>query len=251
MLKKEFAAIGLPVLTRLTVVLILPTAFWLAKKEFGSSVAILLIICLNVGIAWTANHLGLSAFKSERNDRAWEYLLTFPYSRRRILLNKTAPRLLVLAGLVGAYSLIVPWVTGTVSNPAVPSPFKGSSFEVFMSPWPITLLSLMLFVTGLSLSLFDLRSMRILAGLPGYLLFVLMVEAGWARLYLPEQATGLLPNWNLAALFVTAIAGISFWLVFRRFDLREEAAHRRRYLAFALPPALLAFAATLARILAR
>jgi ABC-type transport system involved in multi-copper enzyme maturation permease subunit len=244
MFRKEFASIWMPVLVRLGVALIIPTAAWIAKSEFNAFTAFLLLIGLFVAIAWTANTLGISAFNMERNDRAWEYFFTFPYSRLRLLAYKVGPRILALAGLLGLYFLAIA-MTFPLTN--------GLQNREFLSPWVLSLLALVLFVSGLSLSLFDLKNIRILAGLPWFFLFLLMGE-GLSRLFselIPNRSSRLIANLVIAAFVLVTNVGLAFWVVFRRLDLQGEALHRRRYLAVALPPALFFIGISLWLILAR
>jgi hypothetical protein len=242
MLRKEFSEIWLPVMVRLGVVLIFPVAAWIVNGKFNAYSAFFLLIGFFVAIAWIANTLGLSAFNVERNDRAWEYFFTFPYNKLRLLAFKVVPRVLVLAILIGLYFLTV-----VMTSPLT----KGIQNSQVLSPWLLALLTLVLFVSGFSLSLFDLKNIRILAGLPWFLLFLFFGE-GVSRVcrdLIPDRASRFLANLSLSALVVVTIAGFAFWAVFHRLDLQGEAVHRQRYLAIAVPPALLFIAISLWLIL--
>jgi hypothetical protein len=244
MLKKEISEIWLPVLLRLGVAMTLPLAALIAKREFNAAVVFLLLIGLFMTIAWIANTLGLTAFKVEKNDRAWEYFFTFPYSRVRLLSYKVGPRALVLLALLGLYALVF----------ALVSPWlEGLHWPELLTPSLLALVTLVLFVSCLSLSLFDLKNLRLLAGLPWFLFFLFLCE-GVSRIMSQlnlNRGARFLPDESCGALIVVAITGISFWGVFRRFDLQGDAVHLRRYLTLALPPALLVFLATLWAIVRR
>jgi ABC-type transport system involved in multi-copper enzyme maturation permease subunit len=60
---------------------------------------------LAVIILWTANHYGTHAFRGEHRDRAFEYLLSFPFSKFRILVYKFVPRVSLLLLLTILYEV--------------------------------------------------------------------------------------------------------------------------------------------------
>ena len=85
--------------------------------------------------------LGTSAFEKERKNGAFEYMLTFPYSRLKLLFVKFIPRLFILLMLLGIYEIILPFSLFFT---------KTSLFKPLYFPF----LSLLLFILSFSFSLF-------------------------------------------------------------------------------------------------
>ncbi len=100
MLKKEFFDTLRALLESSVVLLAIPMmkgvamlmGFSLPLRELANVIGVATIVAF-------AGYSGLTLFQGERKDNGFEYLLTLPYSRLRILVTKWLPRFLVLVSL--------------------------------------------------------------------------------------------------------------------------------------------------------
>ena len=124
MIKKEFRDIiqfTLPLLTGLFIVPLLAlfkvsitgivnflvvSLFPILKSGAENIYMTSFIFLLGFIIFLTANHYGFHAFHCEHKDRAFEYLLSFPFSKYRVLLYKLIPRVAVLFLLTLLYEAL-------------------------------------------------------------------------------------------------------------------------------------------------
>jgi hypothetical protein len=168
-----------------------------------------------------ACYSGLAMFRSERKDKGFEYLLTLPYSKWKIFICKWLPRLVVLLVLALLSALlfkmtVVNWVIplillqlGTVFlSLAVPSLFVGF----------IAVLVLLWF--------YALSRMFIIY------LFYNVLHLSFARFPVP-------PPYIISAFLLLIPLGISFFLVYKNFDLKPYKYTIRPYFFIGLPLILL------------
>ena len=87
MIKKEFREIIFPAVFRLGISLVPVLVLVILKTITGSDSNILVgTACFfGIGVYWVANHYGTQVFNSEFKDRAFEYLLSLPHSKYRLL----------------------------------------------------------------------------------------------------------------------------------------------------------------------
>lgn len=206
------------------------------------------IIMLSLWLLTAAMFLGLSPFALDSKQKGMEYLLTLPYSRRRLLLIKLLPR---LAAVVLFYFIFV-LLYSLMGSDAFAGGFTAFSLAYFA-----------LFLISFSLSLvhenFIVQSLWAGVALCGYMalcLFICVLGFGW-KFGMPSSWVGPRPwldlNYDVSSL-LTAIAVslllaapfvISLFLAFKKFDLKPARAFNRRQLLFFVPMLLLAFASSL------
>lgn len=210
MLKKEWRDILLPVLLRLMVGPVLAVTHAIFAVKINETSALLFFIGYAVSVFWVALHLGLNAFHSEFRDRAFEYLLTFPFRRSRLLGVKFAARLLILGFLLSLYCLLQSLLK---ISPLVRSSSLHSS--PFFNAFNFSFLVISLFIVGFFLSLIDWKSARPavpLLILVSYSALGLLIERPLSRL---ESSVGSIEMSGILLMFGS---GVFFVLSFRRME---------------------------------
>lgn len=207
-----------------------------------------IIIILGLWLLMFSLFLGLSPFAMDSKQKGMEYLLTLPYSRRRLLAIKFLPR---LAAVFMAYLGFV-LLYGLIGNDAL-----GGGFTIF------SLAYFGLFFISYSLSVihenFIVQSIWAGVALCGYLalcLYIVMLGFSW-KFKMPASwvGSGLWRDlaFDVPTLFVSSAVFLimaapfvlSFFLVFKKFDLKPARAFNRRHLMIFMPLLLMAFAASL------
>jgi hypothetical protein len=220
---------------------------WLrGKPQFQAETV---IIILGFWLLMFSMFLGLSPFAMDSNQKGMEYLLTLPFSRRRLLFIKLLPR---LAAAVLFYSIFL-LLYRFMGNDAL-----GGYFEFF------SLVYFSLFFISFSLSSihenFIVQFIWAGLALSGYLtLCSLILTQGFAW----NNNFSLGSFWkfghfgNLIYDSSSLIAAIvvfllllapfmaSYFLAFKKFDLKPARNFNRRQLLFFIPLLLLAMAASL------
>lgn len=206
------------------------------------------IIILGLWLLMLSLFLGLSPFAMDSQQKGMEYLLTLPYPRRRLLLIKLLPRLAAVALFYLAFAVLYSSIGGDAF---------GGGFTVF------SLAYFALFLISFSLSLvhenFIVQSIWagiVLAGYLGACLIICALGFSW-KFSMPLSSPGIFPwrelDYDVPSL-LTAVAVfflmaapfiVSFFLAFKKFDLKPARAFNRRHLLIFLPQLLLAFAASL------
>ena len=170
---------------------------------------------------------GLTLFQSEKKDRAFEYLFSFPLSRLKIITCKILPRLSLLL-LLTIVSLFI---------------------SVFRYPWMNGFNLIVLFLISATLSL-SISSLGI--GVIGTSLFfflyyqankiIYMMFTGWdLRQHEPYSLAAFLSSVLTAALFLIPF-GAALWVTFRKFDVKPLKWQLKTYISIVVPT-ILAFAA--------
>jgi hypothetical protein len=177
-----------------------------------------------------------------------EYLLTLPYSRRRLLLIKLLPRL----AAVVFFHLVFALIYSLLGNDAFSGGFAFFSLAYFA-----------LFFISFSLSVvnenFIVQSIWAGIALCGYLAlchYIVMLGFSW-KFGMPSSSVGsslwqdlsfdpptLFSAIAVFLLMVTPFTA-SFFLAFRKFDLKPARTFNRRQLLYFAPLLLLAFAGSL------
>lgn len=166
MLKKEWRDIFMPVLLRLMVGPILAVIHAVFAGTINSISVLLFFIGYAISVIWVAMHLGLNAFHSEFHDHAFEYLLTFPLRRSRLLAVKFGARFSVLGFLILLYILLKYLLKLLVVLP----PSKMLNSPLFNTS-DFSFMALSFFAIGFFLSLVDWGSAR-----PAIPLLILMSQ---------------------------------------------------------------------------
>lgn len=238
MLKKEFREIIIPALSRLaTMALFLIITMIVIPSSLKIS---LYVMCLAYVTFWIANCYGISAFKSEYRDNAFEYLLSFPLSKSRTFMNKILPRLAILTFLTVIYEVLAVIYI-------VPL-FREQSFQVggfalfepvFFPLWVVYFL-----FAGITVGLFDWKSMRILVGFVP-LLLTIFISLGIKTLF-DSFSIRFNPfcylhgfSFAIGVLITIGIMGAAFVSVYRKFDLRAMTFHKKKFIFRSLPALLL------------
>lgn len=249
MIKKEWREVGKQSLSFILLyagmVLSIFLQNLLQDKPFEGDMA---TIGLGLGLLTFSMLLGISPFAQDSKQKGMEYLLTLPYSRRRLLLIKLLPR---LAAIVLFYFMFVLQYSLMGNNA-----FAGG-FTIF------SLAYFSLFLISFSLSVvhenFIVQSIWAGVALCSYIalcLYICALGSSW-RFAMPISWTAP-GHWrdlayDLPSLF-TAIAVfllmavpfvVSFFLAFKKFDLKPSRTFNRRQLLFFVPLLLLALAASL------
>lgn len=207
-----------------------------------------LIIILGAWLLMFSMFLGLSPFAMDSKQKGMEYLLTLPFSRRRLLFIKLVPRLAAIVIFYLAFVLLY----GLIGNDAI-----GGGFTLF------SLACFALFFISFSLSVvhenFIVQSIWAGIALCGYLavcLFLCALGLEWkfgmpsswigSRLW-QELAFDVPTLLSAVAVFLLLAAPfiVSFFLAFKKFDLKPARAFNRRQLLIFVPLLLLAFALSL------
>lgn len=106
MLKKEFQD-TLRILLESSLFMFAIPVVLLVALIFGLEApsADLIMAVSNITVFIFAAYSGMALFLREKRDNSFEYMLTLPVSRFKLLAIKMAPRLLVLAGLTGLMAI--------------------------------------------------------------------------------------------------------------------------------------------------
>ncbi len=206
------------------------------------------VIMLGLWLLVFSMFLGLSPFAMDSKQKGMEYLLTLPPSRRRLLFIKLLPR---LAAVVLFYLAFV------VLYVSLGDAAFGGGFAFF------SLAYFALFFISFSLSVvhenFIVQFIWAGIALSGHLALCLsIVQLGFSwKFKIPASWIGTRIWHDLSYDVPTLIVAIvvfllmampfiaSFFLAFKKFDLKPARAFNRRHLLIFLPLLLLAFAASL------
>lgn len=252
LLKKEFMEIFQPTMVRLSFLVIIPLLaifnispwkmyHFLMKSLFRilngyaehiyvNSFTFLLAFI----ILWTANHYGTHMFRSEHRDQAFEYLLSFPFSRLGILLYKLAPRISMLVLLTMSYEVVAFYYTIPLRQ--VQGPLFFLIDPVFFPFWVLYFLG-----SGFFLGLFEQKNwITITTFITFFSTILISLGSGKTllRIIVPgivqkSYFTGL--SFLLGTLLILLILGTSFFKVYRKFDMKSPGLHARRFAFRVLP----------------
>jgi len=207
-----------------------------------------LIIILGAWLLMFSMFLGLSPFAMDSKQKGMEYLLTLPVSRRRLLLIKLLPRLAAIVIFYLAFALLY----SLIGNDAFSGGFAFFSLAYFA-----------LFFISFSLSVvhenFIVQSIWAGMALSGYLALCLyVIGLGFSWKFRMSGSWVVSRSWQdlsydiptlLAAIAVFLLLAapfvVSFFIAFKKFDLKPARVFNRRQLLLLIPMLLLAFAASL------
>jgi len=240
MWKKELRSLILPVLIRLSL-LVVPFVFaavrWFTHGTLPSLRGMLMseLIIFWVSVLWVANHLGIQTFRAEFRDKAFEYFLSLPFTRPRLLAFKLVPRLAVLAILVTIYEVCL-----FMLNPT------GEKLIDIVHPVYYPIWVLLIFFFGFLLSFLESPNTRALGNFVIFFYFF-MIDIGMITL-MSKLEIGLgngidaVPFMASGAL-ILLIMGTAFFRIALKFDLRAPTCFARSYLrAVFIPLTVLALA---------
>lgn len=255
MFKKEFRDILKPTLLRLGVLLIVPLlalfnvpvrkiSLFLFAGVFSfikgpayhvDIYMVSFIFLFGIMIFFIANYCGSKAFRGEHRDRAFEYLLSFPFSKGRILLCKLVPRFTVVAVLTVVYEILAFRYLVPLED------IRGGLFflvdPVFFPFWV-----LFFFMAGFFLGLFEQKNWIAVVTLNVFVA-VIFISLGLCKSVLraiePEiltrsYFTGL--SFLVGVFVILIVLGAAFFPVYKKFDMKSPGLYARRYSFFVLPP---------------
>jgi hypothetical protein len=164
-----------------------------------------------------AVHAGTSIFHCENKDRAFEYLLSLPLSRMKIVLYKILPRfailILLLGGLMISYGL-EPTLRHT-----------GNLIFLFFISVFISIEIISALVGFVGVGLFYLV-FQLSTNIMNYFAYKLNIIN-----YFKNNFLGII----LSAAFLLIPFGLSFWITFKNFDLKPLKYHIKAYYYIAFP----------------
>lgn len=235
MLRKELRELWTPVLARFSLVPVLLLLRTFSYVIAGAKLSIhfdqIFIISLAVTCIWIAHNLGSTVLKSEYQDRALEYLLTFPFSKYKILGLKLTARSLILLLLLGIYLLSAAILTN--------SPEIAVNLDNFMfSPYFFPIWCFFLLLNGFFCGLLEDRNWRAIAGFITFLSIVL-IPSGISALFKIEDPAAsdfhfvIIIFLGFCLVLLTHV--VAFFPAFRRFDLRFSKKYSNTIRFFGLP----------------
>jgi ABC-type transport system involved in multi-copper enzyme maturation permease subunit len=193
---------------------------------------------LAILILWTANHYGTHAFRGEHRDRAFEYLLSFPFSRFRILVIKFVPRVSLLVLLTILYEVLA--FHYVVPMRQIQGPLFFFIDPVFFPVWVLFFL-----VAGFFLGLFEQKNW---IAVVTFLTFfsTIFISLGLCKAILRGVDPGIVDKSHFTGLsflfgviLVLLVLGMAFFMVYRKFDMKSPGLHARRFAFRVLPPLVL------------
>jgi len=226
MLKKEFADALKKLLECLIILIAIPLAIAWDKFviHFGWNFLDVCNFVFVPTIVIYSVYSGANVFQSEKKNRAFEYLLSLPLSRWKIILYKISPRIVFLLLLL------------------VVSVF----FSVFNNVWINGLIFIILFLISLFLSI--LLSSAVFGFIEVALAFWLIYSNAQIInffLWRPETTGAIVPSflsYLISAALLLIPLGIAFWITFKNLDVKSIKLQIRPYLFIALPSILILIA---------
>ena len=167
---------------------------------------------------------GIRSFYSEFRHKALEYLLTFPISLRRILIEKLLAQIFVLLPAVIVYMIFAGHFSERLA--------MGSGFfYIFLRPTFFPIWVVLLLLNGFFLSLFEMKNIMALVSLANMYVLVLVPLALFKILKhlsftLNPQTMALLAVGSGLLLTTAILAGVFFRLLLR-FDLAAPSRYSR------------------------
>lgn len=218
MIKKEFRDTFIILLQSASVLLSVPIMLGLLfimdttipTKELVYAIS-MITVCVFAGYS------GLAMFQTEKRDNGFEYLLTLPLSKLKVFMFKWLPRLAVLLVVSALWPLI----------------FDGPGKE-----WVLFLVMVQLAGVFLSLAFNTLFAGFITSVILACLFALINMYSTYLVFYtliLPYQLQTFTVAVSGAMLCFLVPLGISFFLVYRNYDLRPYKLRIRPYLYIALP----------------
>jgi ABC-type transport system involved in multi-copper enzyme maturation permease subunit len=167
-------------------------------------------------IMFFAFYSGYGLFYREFHHKALEYLLTFPLSLRRILIEKLLARIFVLLPAVIAYMIIAGRFAERLA-------MESGFFHIFLRPAFFPVWVALMLLNGFFLSIFEMKNIMALVSLANLYVLVLVPLALFKILKhlsftLNPQTMALLAVGSGLLLTTAILAGVFFRLL-PRFDL--------------------------------
>jgi hypothetical protein len=181
----------------------------------------------------TANNYGFQAFRYEHKDQALEYLLSFPFSKYRVLLYKLIPRIAILFLLTLLYEVLAFYYLIPMR------PLQGVFFflmdPIFFPFWVLFILA-----AGFFVGLFEHKNWIAVVSLLVFLGFI-VISLG-IKTIIRSINPGMAQNiclsgvsFVLGTLVIMVVLGTGFLLVYRKFDMKSNSIFAKRFVRIVLP----------------
>lgn len=252
MLKKEFRDIIKPTLIIMCLILILPLINLLNPDSliFGyqstngkmndikiSQPFDLYIIAIIITIASGA--FGSGMFRSEYKDKAFEYLLSSPIPKTKIITLKVFPRLIVIV------LFLIIYISIFLAHPGSDI-FSNVSESTFLNPAFFTVWTIFIFFISFFPSIFKQQNWIAVTSLMTLIsIFVIPVAIKTVLLRSGIRSVNTDNVWAFS--FVTGmfivflISAIAFYLTCKNFDLKEQFFQGNKYSIISLIPQVILF----------
>lgn len=236
MFRKECREIWWPVLLRLLVVLVLPLSMLAASvlergRAGGQAAFLSLISTFQIFLIWVANYLGVTSFKSEYENKAFEYWLTLPQRSLRRIVRKTAARLITILLFSALFTAIYFIGSQRAESPSIAT-------YAILRPVIICPLTVLIYMNGCLCGFLDSRNLRALFNVVTFFSW-LPISMGLARLPLPllrdRPAISVTVNTFAGLLLVILLSAGSLWPAARKLDLRSPTRYGKIVKVFNLP----------------
>ena len=219
-----------------TLYLVTVRVYRILKAVNGNMYVLSFLFLLGVLVLWIANILGLSSFKYEYKDKAFEYLFSFPVSKYRILRDKLLSRFVVLAVLVAIYEVLALLFFVELR------PVQGSLF-FFFDPVFFPVWALFFFLASFFIGLFEQKNWIAVISLVTFMGTILtslavqtLIKASGTAALRGSNLNGI--SFLLGTLIILGILGTAFFTVYKKFDMKSSGIHSRRFTLLTLPPLL-------------
>jgi ABC-type Na+ efflux pump permease subunit len=164
-----------------------------------------------------AAYAGATFFQSERKDRAFEYLFSLPLTRKKIILVKLVPRLVLLLILgVAGTSIVGPGLLK-----------EGITFLVLF----FSSLFLSIGVFSIVINLFGVLFMYLIFYQGEHAIANLVIKLGGDS----AEYSGFFLVQCISAVVLLVPFGIAFWLTFKKMDVRPIKQQMKTYYSIVLP----------------
>jgi hypothetical protein len=243
MLKKEINDVLKQILLFTSVCLLLPALLIVTTKISDQSYFSVFFPMFQFGLIFGAFFMGASLFSLEHGQRGMEYLLSLPYSRLRLIGLKIIPRL--AAVLIFFVIFLILHNSGGEDLAALPfAPFTAVYFFLFLISLSLSANSenfLVLFVVSFfstficfGLIALILRLVLLIKGIPVSLAF-------FTYFFHWERAAEVSALVFLVGSVLLLPFLISFFLSFKKFDIRPAKVYNKRYFKYFTPIVSLCF----------
>ena len=191
------------------------------------------IFMFGVIIYLIASQYGFGSFSFEHKDSALEYILSFPVSRNRLIMNKIIPRMILLGSLILLYEIL-----GIIYIIPIRS-IQGKLFFLF-DPVFVPVCVLFIFFASFFLGLFEQKNWVAIVNLLTFISWIL-VSLGFRKIIsstIPAISNKLYINgsgFTLGATMLLFILGISFFKIYKRFDAKSLNIHGKRFVLYVIP----------------
>ncbi len=212
------------------------SVFHILEKPAADYFIVGYIFLLAAVISWTANYFGSNLFRAEYKDHAFEYMMSLPFSRYRLLLYKLIPRTAILFLLTAIYE-IVAFIY------VAPLAACRGEFFFLVDPQFFPFWVLFLLLSGVFVGLFEQKNWMALVTLIVFYSTVFLSLGSKALFRLLDK--GMANNMNESGIallggtaIISIILGFGFFLVYRKFDARSLGMYSKRFAMYTLPPFL-------------